>query len=110
VAQSANVRFREANGRFRRQREEVEHGNGVGHIALLSVALVVGAAGFAFPLLWVGALVLMGILWGSLASEWQRQAKTRKGVVAEVVDAVVEQAKEVADSASAKPSARRREP
>ena len=120
---SQNVRIRDAKGRFRSQRDAVEHptgqsgtGNpaphrtGVGNIALLSVALVVGAAGLAFHLLWIGALILMGILWGSLASEWQRESKSQKGVVAEVVDVVVEQARDIADSASATPSEPRRDP
>ncbi len=101
------------------ERDDVEHltgqsgvGNsvdraGVGNIALLSVALVAGAAGFAFHLFWIGALILMGIIWGSLASEWQRESKTQKGVVAEVVEVVVEQAKDIADSASANPSEHR---
>jgi Flp pilus assembly protein TadB len=120
---SKNVRIRDAKGRFRSQRDAVEHltgqsgaGNpvehrtGVGNIALLSVALVVGAAGLAFHLFWIGALILMGILWGSLASEWQRESKSQKGVVAEVVDVVVEQARDIADSASATPSEHRRDP
>ena len=122
MAQRSNGRTRDAKGRFRRQRDDVEHrtgqsgvGNsvgrtGVGNIALLSVALVAGAAGFAFHLFWIGALILMGILWGSLASEWQRESKTQKGVVAEVVDVVVEQVRDIADSSSTNPSEHRRDP
>jgi hypothetical protein len=62
------------------------------------VALVVGAAGFAFPLLWVGALVLMGILWGSLAVT-RKQLNGGRGVLSEVIDVVVDEAKGAADSA-----------
>lgn len=123
MAQGSNVRARDAKGRFRRQRDAVEqrtgqrgvgnpleHRAGIGNIALLSLALLAGAAGFTFRWFWIGALILMGILWGSLASEWQRESKTQKGVVAEVVDVVVEQARDIADSASANSSDHRRDP
>ena len=123
MAENSNVRTRDAKGRFRRQRDvgehrtgqnrvgnPVEHRTGAGNIAVLSGALVAGAAGFAFRLFWIVSLILMGILWGSLASERQRESKTQKGVIAEVVDVVVEQAKDIADSASADPSEHRRDP
>ena len=73
---------------------------GLGQIATLTLAIILGVAGFAFGVFWIGALVLMGILWGSIAAEHQRQAGTkRKGVLAEVVGVVVDQAKDVAESA-----------
>lgn len=46
----------------------------------------------------VGALVLMGILWGAFAVRCQQTTGDR-GVLAEVVDVVVEEAKDAADSA-----------
>jgi hypothetical protein len=54
--------------------------------------------GFVFSVFWVAALVLLGILWGSLAVERQRRSRTGKSVVAEVIDVVVEQARDVAGS------------
>ena len=72
---------------------------GVGQLALLTPAIIFGLLGFAFPVCWVGALVLMGILWGAIAVT--RQAATGgKGVLGEVVDVVVHEAKDVADSAT----------
>jgi hypothetical protein len=72
---------------------------GLGQIATLTLAIILGVAGFAFGVFWIGALVLMGILWGSMAAEHQRQAGRKKGVLAEVVGVVVDQAKDVAESA-----------
>ena len=103
AAPTPSERPRAADGRFvrRRQRAE-ERTEGAGPIALLTLAIIVGIAGFAFHLLWVGALVLLGVLWGSLAAERQRRSRNGKGVIAEVVDVVVEQAKDLADSAQSK--------
>lgn len=65
----------------------------------LTVAIVLGVAGFAFAVFWIGALVLLGILWGTMAVEHQQQAGGRRGVLAEVVEVVVGEAKDVAGSA-----------
>jgi hypothetical protein len=100
MASTRNERPREANGRFVRRRRPVARNEvakaqgswkaasteGVGQIALLTVAIFVGIVGFAFKVFWVGALVLLGILWSSLAAERQRQSRTGKSVIAEVVD------------------------
>ena len=56
-----------------------------------------GVAGFAFALFWIASLILMGILWGTMAMERQRG---EKGLLAEVVEVVVDEAKDIADSAS----------
>jgi hypothetical protein len=102
---------RDADGRFvkRRRARSVstkssqgvgERRNvGLGQIATLTFAIILGVAGFAFAVFWIGALVLMGILWGTMAAEHQRQVGRRKGVLAEVVGVVVDQAKDVAESA-----------
>jgi hypothetical protein len=99
---------RDADGRFVKRRlarsaatkNSVESRNvGLGQIATLTLAIILGVAGFAFAVFWIGALVLMGILWGTMAAEHQRQAGRRKGVLAEVVGVVVDQAKDVAESA-----------
>jgi hypothetical protein len=65
----------------------------------LTLAIVLGVAGFAFSVFWIGALVLLGILWGTMAVEHQQKAGRRKGVLAEVVEVVVGEAKDVAGSA-----------
>lgn len=70
----------------------------VGRLAVLSLAIVLGAVGFALHFLWVGALLLMAALWGALATERQRESNT--GVLAEVVGAVVDEAKGVQETAT----------
>lgn len=95
-------RPRAANGRFLKQRHSDEQTDGVGQLALLSLAIAAAVAGFVFSIFWIGALVVLGILWGSMAAERRRRSRTGKSVIAEVVDVVVEQAKDVAGSAQAK--------
>ncbi len=101
---------RDADGRFVKRRRaktstnpsEGQHhsrGAGVGQMATLTLTIILGVAGFAFAVFWVGALVLMGILWGTMAVEHQQQAGRRRGVLAEVVEVVVNEAKDVAGSA-----------
>ncbi|MGO9855482.1 MAG: hypothetical protein ACLPYY_10625 [Acidimicrobiales bacterium] len=62
--------------------------------------MVAGVAGLAFGVFWIASLILMGILWGTMAMERQRQPGAQKGLVAEVVDVVVDEAKGVAESAT----------
>jgi Flp pilus assembly protein TadB len=112
MAPTPKKRARDANGRFvtrRAANERSEGREGVGPLALVSVAIVLGVAGFAWHFVWIAALVVLGILWGSLAAERQRRSRSGKGVLAEVVDVVVEQAKDVADSAQSKPTKRESE-
>ncbi len=94
----ASGRRRAANGRFVKRSASNDTNRGASQLALLSVGIFLGILGFAFRPLWVLALVVFGILWGSLAVERQRQSRTGKSVVAEVVDVVVEQARDVVDS------------
>ena len=68
-------------------------------MAILTLAIILGVAGFAFAVFWIGSLVLLGILWGTMAVEHQQQAGRTKGVLAEVVEVVVGEAKDVAGSA-----------
>ena len=72
---------------------------GLGQPAVLSLAIVMGVAGFAFAIFWIASLILMGILWGTMAMERQRQ-RGEKGLLAEVVEVVVDEAKDIAESAS----------
>jgi hypothetical protein len=72
--------------------------HGTGQLALLTPAILFGLIGFAVPWCWIGALVLMGILWGSIAVR-QQQANGGRGVFADVVGVVVGEAKDAAESA-----------
>jgi hypothetical protein len=56
--------------------------------------------GFAVHFLWVGALVLMGVLWGVMVAERQQRQGTVKGLAAEMVTVVVDEAKGVMDATS----------
>jgi Flp pilus assembly protein TadB len=113
---TANSPPRDADGRFVKRRRtrasatskdvaqssEVRHRSrsaGLGQMATLTLAIILGVAGFAFAVFWIGALVLLGILWGTMAVEHQQQAGRTKGVLAEVVEVVVGEAKDVAGSA-----------
>jgi Flp pilus assembly protein TadB len=113
---SSNSPPRDADGRFVKRRRnksstssndigssgEVRHRGrnaGLGQIATLTLAIILGVAGFAFAVFWIGALVLLGILWGTMAVEHQQQSGRTKGVLAEVVEVVVGEAKDVAGSA-----------
>lgn len=102
-------RARDARGRFVTRRSANERAESAGPIALVSVAIVLGAVGFAWHFVWIAALVVLGILWGSLAAERQRRTRSGKSVLAEVVDVVVEQAKDVANSAQSAPVKRQNE-
>lgn len=69
-------------------------------LALLSLAMIAGVIGFLLVVFWGIALILMGILFGMMAMERQRLAQPDKGVLAEVVDVVVDAAKDVASIGS----------
>jgi hypothetical protein len=69
-------------------------------LALLSLAMIAGVIGFVLVVFWGIALILLGILWGMMAMERQRLAEPERGVLAEVVDVVVDAAKNVASSGS----------
>ena len=107
---NSNSRPRSADGRFAKRRrakgstsssEIQDRGRsaGLGQMATLTIAIILGVAGFAYAVFWVGSLVLLGILWGTIAVEHRQQAGGRRGVLAEVVEVVVGEAKDVAGSA-----------
>ncbi len=66
-------------------------------LAVLSLAIIAGVIGFAVGIFWVLSLILMGALWGMLVIERQHQPGTDKGVLAEMVDVVVDEAKDFAE-------------
>jgi hypothetical protein len=69
-------------------------------LTILTLALVLGVLGFVFSLFWVGALVMMGILWGVMVAERKQRHGTVKGLAAELVTTVVDEAKGVMDATS----------
>jgi hypothetical protein len=69
-------------------------------LAILTLAIVAAVLGFVVHFLWVGALVLMGVLWGVMVAERQQRLGTVKGLAAEMVTTVVDEAKGVMEAAS----------
>lgn len=110
MASTSSEQVRAADGRFVHRREASQMIDGARDLALLSFAIVAGIIGFVVSIFWLAALVLLGILWGSLAVERQRRSRSGKSVVAEVIDVVVEQARDVADSVQTNPVRRDTEP
>lgn len=64
-------------------------------LALLTLAILFAAIGFALHFFWIAALVLMGVLWGAMLAERPRRQATVSGLVTEMVTAVVDEAKDV---------------
>ena len=104
---------RDAGGRFVKRREAAAPGTragdgahrgarrrGIGQLAVLTLAMVMGVVGFALAVFWIASLILMGILWGTMAMERQRQPGVEKGLLAEMIEVVVDEALDVAESAS----------
>jgi hypothetical protein len=123
MAPKQDKRPRASNGRFVKKRSSAARGSGstVGvstdraegarsvtpparegavPLAILTLAIVVAVLGFAVHFLWIGALVLMGILWGVMVAERQQRQGTVKGLAAEMVSTVVDEAKGVMDATS----------
>lgn len=107
---------RASNGRFVKRRkaasrrstvspngaapEEVAAQDGTVQLLLLTIAIVLAVLGFAWSLLWVAALVVMGISWGVMVAERKQRRGTVKGLAAELVTTVVDEAKGVMDATS----------
>jgi hypothetical protein len=68
-------------------------------LALLTLAILFAAIGFALSFFWIAALVLMGVLWGAMIAERPQRNATVKGLVTEMVTAVVDEAKDVGAAA-----------
>jgi hypothetical protein len=66
-------------------------------LALLTLAILFAAIGFALPFLWIGSIVLMGVLWGAMIAERPQRRATVTGLVTEMVTAVVDEAKDAVD-------------
>jgi len=126
MAAKQDKRPRASNGRFVKKRSAASKGSGSsaevssgraekvrsdtlpareGHegtvpLAILTLAIVLAVLGFAVHFLWVGALVLMGVLWGVMVAERQQRHGTVKGLAAEIVTTVVDEAKGLMDATS----------
>jgi hypothetical protein len=74
-------------------------------LALLTLAILFAALGFALSFFWIAALVLMAALWGVMIAERPQRQETVKGLVTEMVTAVVDEAKDVRDATAASVSA-----
>jgi hypothetical protein len=72
-------------------------------LALLTLAILCAALGFALSFLWIAALVCMGVLWGVMLAERPQRQGTVKGLVTEMVTAIVDEAKDVGDGAQSTP-------
>ena len=69
-------------------------------LALLTLALALAVLGFALSFLWIGSLVVMGILWGVMVADRTQRRGSVKGLAAELVTTVVDEAKGVMDATS----------
>lgn len=108
---AVNTPRRDADGRFvERGRRSHRATNGPAearaarrpgdrHLAILTLAIVLGVAGFAFAVFWIGSLIVMGILWGTMAADGRRPTDDGEGLLAEVVGVVIDEAKNVTESA-----------
>jgi hypothetical protein len=76
------------------------HPEGMVQLALLTLAILLAVLGFALSILWVGALVVMGVLWGVLVAERSQRRGSAKGLAAELVTTVVDEATGVMDATS----------
>jgi len=68
-------------------------------LAVLTLAILFAALGFALSFFWIAALVLMGVLWGAMLAERPQRQGTVKALVTEMVSAVVDEARDVRDEA-----------
>jgi hypothetical protein len=70
-----------------------------GQLAALAVVIILGLVGFAVHFLWIAVIVLLAVLWGHMASKF-RGSRTNRDAASDVVSAVGDQMRGLADSAS----------
>jgi hypothetical protein len=61
--------------------------------------IILGLLGFAFHVLWIVVIILMAALWGHMASKF-RGSRSSRGAASDVVSAVGDGMRGLADSAS----------
>jgi hypothetical protein len=67
-------------------------------LAVLTLAILFAALGFALSFFSIAALVLMGVLWGAMIADRPQRQGSVTGLVTEMVTAVVDEAKDVRDA------------
>jgi hypothetical protein len=67
---------------------------GVEQLVILSVAIIFGLAGFAVHVLWIGAVVVMALLWGYIAAGLER-SRRGGGVISDVATTVADEARDL---------------
>jgi hypothetical protein len=67
---------------------------GVEQLVILSVAIIFGLAGFAVHALWIGAVVVMALLWGYIAAGLER-SRRGGGVISDVATTVADEARDL---------------
>jgi hypothetical protein len=67
-------------------------------LGVMMLAFIFGALGFALRIFWIPAMVAMAVVFGLLLAD--RRATRKKGVVAEIVGTVVNEAREIMEAAS----------
>ena len=67
-------------------------------LLVLSLAILFALAGFPLHVLWIGAIVLMALLWGYMASELG--SSRRGGIVSDVVTTITDEARDLNDEFS----------
>lgn len=70
-----------------------------GQLGLLTLMIVLGLIGLAVHVLWIAVIILMAVLWGHWASKL-RGSRTSRDAAADVVSAVGDEMRGLADSAS----------
>jgi len=89
-----------ANGAIKPERRSATSRDSVRQVeqlAILALALIFGAIGFAVHFFWFPAIVLMAALFGLIASALRG---TRGGVFSEVVSTVVTETRNIAEAAA----------
>lgn len=94
----SSARVFRARGQSARQAEQ---------LAILALALLFGAIGFAVHFFWFPSILLMAVLFGLSASELRSQRGG--GVISEVVSTVVSEAKGIAEDAMSAEASQRDE-
>jgi hypothetical protein len=67
---------------------------GVEQLVILSVAIIFGLAGFAVHVLWIGAVVVMALLWGYIAAGLE-SSRRGAGVISDVATTVADEARDL---------------
>lgn len=70
-----------------------------GQLGVLAVMIILGLVGFAVHFLWIAVILLMAVLWAHMASKF-RGSRSNRDAASDVVNAVSDEMRGLADSAS----------